>query len=716
MTIETDLHRLATSPALPLIATAIAVALALSACGGGGSSSSTTPVACSTCAAGTLSGTAAAGAALAGAEIRVTGANGQTAAGVASADGVYRVDVSALTAPYIVQALANVGGEPLMLHSLATAADVGSAAINVTPLTEIITASVLGGDPRAQLDAASVDFGAITGAALASAEQALETRLAPVLAAAGLTNIDLRSTEFRADHSGLDGVLDALKVTQDSGGYTIALVTGSASITVDPTKLSEPASTLPAPATGDLAALAARTQEMQTLLAGFAAKFASAVPAAADLVPSFTDDFLHDGQPRDAFIGQVLRQQDAAGDGGFSWQGVSFDALRIDAVIDADTLDISFRTVFRRGFQPGSEQLRVKRVAGVWRFAGNGRQAHVSVTLLSRLKETPLTEAQVQALPGINSFQLGGQTHYQMATTDAAGQPLQLWIGSPQDGSFGQMAWAGDNIGAPARAQRRQYTRYLATPDSRVSNYLILNVPTLRVAANVAAIVVTGPGLPAGGLALEPPVRRPRPNWVFKGDVFDWNAFNNERCAQIDNPANPVPNCAIDWSQIHRGSEFRFTLKDAAGNTVDTLTDKLRSEPVDEARAFANRASLFARFAVDDAHALSIANLFDDAAGPYRPGLPVTLNWTVPGTPGFRVTGISLTTQTSTLDANNQPVSTDYPGWVPLYDVDPRTPLPTSASFAPAHPVPPSWAWTTLSGIDAFGNTYDHELSPSNPK
>lgn len=707
----------APSVARPRTLLACAAALVLAACGGGGSSD--TPVAaCSMCSAGKLGGTAAAGAALAGAEISVIGANGRTVRAVANASGVYTVDVSTLTAPYVVQVLANAGGQTVLLHSLATAADVGTRAVNVTPLTEIITASVLGTDPQAAVAAGTVPFNAITGSALADAETALERCLAPVLSVAGLGSVDLRSTEFKADHSGLDGVLDALKVTRDSGGYTIALVTGGASITVDPANLGA-STTLAAPTGAQLDALTAASGDIRSLLGELAARFATAVPAAADLAAYFTTDFRHDGQNATEFIAKVLREEWPASAGGFSYRGVTFDALRIERVIDADTLEVSFRSLFRKGFLPGGERLIVKRAGGQWRFAGNGAPARAYATLMARLKETALTEAQVRALPNISTYTDNSEgptyTYFLQTIQDDQGRNLDLWLDRVGGASFGRRGWAGGEAGVDARLQRSKYTRYLAAANSRVSNYIEFWVPTNRVAANVAEIVVTGPGLPAGGLKLEPPIRRPRANWVFKGDAYDWNAFNAERCAQVDNAASPVPNCGVDWTQVHKGSEYLFTLKDAAGTVLGSLRDALRTEPVSEADAHTKRASLFPIFTVDNAHALSIRNLYNDADGPFMPGKTVTLNWSVPAQPGYRIYGIGLTLQTVVIDTLGRRVPTDHPLERPLYDADASAPLPTTASFVPSHPRGPIWAWTTVTGIDAFGNSWSHELSPDNP-
>ncbi|HJV94564.1 MAG TPA: hypothetical protein VJ608_00950 [Albitalea sp.] len=694
---------------------ASALLLALAACGGGGSDPGPVqPQVCSTCTPGTLSGTLASGAPLALAEITVIDAVGTRVKATGNAAGGYKLDVATLQAPFVIEVLANVGGETVLLHSFATADDVGKNAINVTPLTELITATLLGGNPATLLAAGSADFSKLNAAAIAAAEAALEARVQPVLAAAGVGAVDLRTTEFHPDHTGLDKALDALHLATSGNGYVVSLVAGGGSITVDPSAPGD-ASALPAPPAGALDSLVQGLGEVRTMLSQFASQFAGSVPSEATLTPYFDAAFLHDGQNRSDFINKVLRKVVSDAEGGFSYQGVSLDALCVTRWIDADTLELAFRVKFRKGFAPGFERLVVKRVGGQWVFLGNHQLARVHVNLSSRLKELPMPKASLLALSGVHSF-LGSwegptYTYYQRTVPDLNGNPFELWLGREGDTNFGNFGWAGNEVTAADRKTRHDLTQTYTTPDARVSNYIVLTVDTARVSADVAAVVVTGPGLPSGGLTLEPPIRRARDHWVFKGDSYDWNAFNAERCAQVDNASNAVPGCGLNWGAISKGSTYTFTFKDGSGNTLGTLSDSLRSQPVSEATAYAQRNALFPQLQVDTAHALTIQNVFDDANGPFLPGKSVPLAWTVPTQAGFRLIGLGFTVQTATNAGH-----TDYPLFLPMYDSNPLASVPTSATLSPTHPVAPNWVWTTLNGVDAWGNVWDHELSPFNPR
>lgn len=697
----------------------------LCACGGGGSDSGTptvTPSVCSTCTAGHLSGTAATGSAASSAEVLIIDAQGKSVKATTDANGAYTADVSGLTAPFMIQVVSNVGGEAVVLHSLATSDDVGKNAVNVTPLTELLTATVLGSIPEANLNGAQVDLGKVTSTSLATAEQTVKALVQPVLDAAGVGSADIRTTEFKADRSGLDKALDALKVSASGNTYAISLVDGSSRTTLDPAQPSA-GKALGAPGAQTLESVGSTLSGIQSQLDALAKLYATEVPTADALTPFLAGGFHHDGQDAAGFIGGVLRQVDADSEGGFSYQGVSFDNLRIENVIDANTVEASWRVVFRSGFRASDERMKLKLVGGKWLFAGNGLDARVRVSMLARLKEKPLSYDQVLALPGIKTYLLtqnGVSTlNYQQTISTGNGGTYDLWLGHPGQDYFGVNGWAGDNYGAENRLLRYKYNAYYATPDARVTNYIAFTVPTARVSSKVAAITVTGPGLPSGGLALEPPVRRIRPYWVFKGDSFDWNTFNNDRCTQIDNPSNPVPDCAMDWSKVRRGSEYTFTLKDANGAVVSTLSDKLRFNPVDEAQALAQKDKLFPQFVMNgETPEFTYHNFMNDVDGPFLPGKSIKLNWKLPDQLGFRLTWVRLSIQMPKLNSSGVYVGdiSESNTVVPYCISDPKQTIPTSRVFKLTHSALPQSGYANINGIDAFGNVWDHELNMSNPR
>ncbi len=199
--------------ALALVATA-----ALAACGGGGSDA---PVQSSV----TIAGTAAKGAALAGAAVSVKCAAG-TGTATTGIDGTYTVTITGANLPC---ALKVVGTEGSVFHSLvAGTGSTGSFAANITPLTEMLVAKVAGAAPGAFFDG----FGAttvVTPAALTDAVAYLKTALAGTTDLTGVNPV----VDALAVGNPLDLKIDAVMAAFATAGTTLAEV--AATIVANPT-------------------------------------------------------------------------------------------------------------------------------------------------------------------------------------------------------------------------------------------------------------------------------------------------------------------------------------------------------------------------------------------------------------------------------------------------------------------------------------------------
>ncbi|MEW9899902.1 3-hydroxybutyrate oligomer hydrolase family protein [Chitinivorax sp. PXF-14] len=113
------------------------VSLALAACGGGGGEGDALS--------GTLGGTAATGAAIAGATIKLKDANGTEHTATTGADGSFSINLDGLHAPLIIE-VATADG--VLLHSLANVGDL-KGPVNVNPVTELVVQRVLGANTAA---------------------------------------------------------------------------------------------------------------------------------------------------------------------------------------------------------------------------------------------------------------------------------------------------------------------------------------------------------------------------------------------------------------------------------------------------------------------------------------------------------------------------------------------------------------------------------------
>lgn len=179
-----------------------AAAAVLVACGGGGGGGSVTN-------ATLLGGTVAVGSPLAGAVITARDANGRTSSSVVANDrGVYQnLDVTGLTAPFVIEAVGQLGQTPLKLSTpIATTTGVTNA--NVTTLTTTLSAILAGGDPS------NLQIQNITTSGLSTATQVLASTIAPVMQTVGVSSSDFNpiTSTFVADSTGKDKLLDALDI------------------------------------------------------------------------------------------------------------------------------------------------------------------------------------------------------------------------------------------------------------------------------------------------------------------------------------------------------------------------------------------------------------------------------------------------------------------------------------------------------------------------
>lgn len=160
----------------------------------------------------TITGTAAAGLPLVG-TVTVKDALGATKTVTIGTNGSYSVNVAGMAAPFVFRAQGTAGGTTYVLHSAATTADVNGN-INITPLTDLIIANVAG-----QLAASYFDggvFSSLTPDEIALETAGLKAKLQSVLEAMGVDNaIDLLRTPFTPLASALDKALDVIRVSVD---------------------------------------------------------------------------------------------------------------------------------------------------------------------------------------------------------------------------------------------------------------------------------------------------------------------------------------------------------------------------------------------------------------------------------------------------------------------------------------------------------------------
>jgi hypothetical protein len=201
-------------------ATAAALlALGLAACGGSDNATQQP-------AATMLEGVVAVGAAVVGADVTISDADGATAdvSTKSGASGTYVADVSSLRAPLLVRATGTLNGEAVAVAAVvpALAANAGNVA-NVTPLTNAVAALIAPAGDIGQLATPAALAGAATATQVGNASALLVNTLKtdPTIAAVLGSSFDPLTTPFIANAVGIDGLLSRLEVSTAGGMVSI---------------------------------------------------------------------------------------------------------------------------------------------------------------------------------------------------------------------------------------------------------------------------------------------------------------------------------------------------------------------------------------------------------------------------------------------------------------------------------------------------------------
>lgn len=185
-------------------------AMVVAACTGGGDDAPPAVVS------GDLYGTAAVGTPIAGGDVAVKCAGGAAAVAVTGSDGGWRVTLDGHTLPCVVQ----VSGGSLPAGEAYTSLALQLGVTNITPLTDLIVANLVGRDPRQwyqALDAAALRR--IDGAAL----EAAQARVRHALALPALSTVDPIRDAFTATIGNIvDDILEALAQALSAAGMSYA--------------------------------------------------------------------------------------------------------------------------------------------------------------------------------------------------------------------------------------------------------------------------------------------------------------------------------------------------------------------------------------------------------------------------------------------------------------------------------------------------------------
>ncbi|MGH8784340.1 MAG: hypothetical protein ACREYA_04520 [Cupriavidus necator] len=205
------------------ILVSVLAAAALAACGGGGGSSTDSqPAQTST----TIGGTAATGAAIAGATVQAKCASGNGSA-TTGVDGRFTISIEGAVRPCVLSVSAPGG---MTLHSVVESGADTTAVANITPLTELIAASIGGGSASglfASFDAAAQ--AKLTPTALTEVRSSVSLALTGIVDLSGIDPIKDTLVAANGSTAGnaLDQKLDALGAALAKARITLAEVSSA---------------------------------------------------------------------------------------------------------------------------------------------------------------------------------------------------------------------------------------------------------------------------------------------------------------------------------------------------------------------------------------------------------------------------------------------------------------------------------------------------------
>jgi hypothetical protein len=571
---------------LTLLATAI---VALGACSSGATDPSAVPAPQTPAAAApvvpetpaaaapvTIKGVAASGAPMADATIVLTDSTGKTATATADANGAFTLDASGLVAPFVVVATGTVGEAVVSLVSMQASAS--SSTVNVTPITNAIAATLApDGDPLALASNPAT----ITASALGASEAALRLVLGPLMAATGASG-NLISGTFTADGTGLDQLLDQVKVDVKPGGLvemsSLAGEGGSVpvSLVFDATgalPTAADAAKLPAPAPGaDVVGIGT----FASVGAAFNRCFAGTTPVTRQVAAT-----THDGETADQQLGSLVADT--------GMNGARFAPPEIMRQVAADIflLRFPFRRVDGTVGQFESVARKVMSGAtatdGAWRLIGNQRNYGIVMRPASQrwtaVNTTPTAT-------GVSAYHTGMIVSF--STTKGNGANVEwVKVTGPGLDAAGMILKPSTGIGCGALTIVSQKgftsrTRANCSQFVRLAGAAIDPAVTTYNPFNGAGALVTSGGFTGDATA---------PNFVI------------------------TPPTDAELKALTAGTQYTFTVKLVGNPTTFDLKDRLRNRPL----AISELAKL-------KWHSLTPAAL--DAYKAFAGGSSFTTSWT----------------------------------------------------------------------------------------
>ena len=327
-----------------------------------------------------ISGVAAGGSPIIG-NVEITDSLGIKKGAPINDDGTYKIDVNGMTGPFVVKAYGTIAGVSVTYWSAGTQADVGGN-INVTPFTDLLLSAITGRLVNSYLsdETKIAELAAsLTDAKIRAAQDALFAKLRPALIKLGVSEtIDLIRTFFKADHSGIDALMDLVKVEYETDTLVAVLRSKITQGKLDEFDLTKPIPRDPIPPLnmqGIDTSSAADIKAIGQVLVDFEALFARSLPTIAALESSglidTTDAFMNEGESFAQFATSLTSDPIAVG---FNLRSWSLTQLTPG---EKATIYVRLGIKSRSDFVPLKLLLVLTKTAGKWRISGDQRIADI---------------------------------------------------------------------------------------------------------------------------------------------------------------------------------------------------------------------------------------------------------------------------------------------------------------------------------------------------
>ncbi|MDE2249812.1 MAG: putative Ig domain-containing protein [Gammaproteobacteria bacterium] len=327
-----------------------------------------------------VSGTAAAGAPITSAMngmviVKDSSSPAKTATTTTDAAGKYSFttkDLQGFMAPLMVNVDYQVGGVHYNLNSAVATEDLaaGNATINITPLTDLVIAN-LANEIASRVFTNGNYASLLTKAALDGGVVKLDALLKPVLLQMGVSaSADLLRQSFAANGSGLDAVLDALKVNVDPVTKTQIITNRLNNASITGTLSAPPTTPISTPATSNLSDL----QAITALFNNFSTIMARAPAATDPALLAFFDQtaFLYKGANLASFLQMITSNPTVAG-GALTFNDIVLGQVPSWATVPAGATAYAVRFTVLRNKTPNSSETFIvySKTPGTWLMLGD---------------------------------------------------------------------------------------------------------------------------------------------------------------------------------------------------------------------------------------------------------------------------------------------------------------------------------------------------------